>query len=392
MTAQTAIFVLGMHRSGTSALSRVLNLLGADLPRHVLPPGVGNEAGHWEPEPAIALNEAVLAAAGASVEGLSGPADAWFATDAAQAFVAPMQALIQAEFGEAPLFVFKDPRSALVFPLWRRALDRLGVRCAAVVITRDPVEVARSLAERAARNEPWKAWPIDRGGLLWLRYTLAAERHSRGGARAFLTYDELLADWEGATGRVGRELGIGWPRPPMEAAMDIGQFLDPRHRHQRAGQPLAPRGGIWASWVAPAVAALRDGPEPSALDAIARSFADTCAALVTGTAAGAARLPDVTTILAVAAVEAASLSATCREAELRAEVLATMLTARTEAAQTAERYAQSLEKALAETRAARDEAAEYARSLEQARERAETYARQLEAQLSKASGSSATTC
>ena len=121
MTAPVAIFVLGMHRSGTSALTRVLSLLGVSLPRHVLPPGPGNEAGHWEPEPAGALNDQVLAAAGASLDGLTGPPKAWFATTAAEAFVAPMQALIRDEFPGASFFVFKDPRSALVFPLWRRA-------------------------------------------------------------------------------------------------------------------------------------------------------------------------------------------------------------------------------------------------------------------------------
>jgi hypothetical protein len=34
----TAILVLGMHRSGTSAIARLLNLRGADLGRNLLPP------------------------------------------------------------------------------------------------------------------------------------------------------------------------------------------------------------------------------------------------------------------------------------------------------------------------------------------------------------------
>jgi hypothetical protein len=52
-------FVLGMHRSGTSVVTRVLNLLGlstcsdADL----FPVRVGNAAGHWESLTVMVLND-----------------------------------------------------------------------------------------------------------------------------------------------------------------------------------------------------------------------------------------------------------------------------------------------------------------------------------------------
>ena len=44
------LLVLGMHRSGTSALAHVLNILGATLPKQLVGPGEGNVAGHFEPE------------------------------------------------------------------------------------------------------------------------------------------------------------------------------------------------------------------------------------------------------------------------------------------------------------------------------------------------------
>ncbi len=67
---RTAIVVLGMQRSGTSALTRVLSLLGASLPRNLVAPGLGNETGHWEPAAAIRLNDEMLAHAGSSVNEL----------------------------------------------------------------------------------------------------------------------------------------------------------------------------------------------------------------------------------------------------------------------------------------------------------------------------------
>src|SRR5262245_21936381 len=55
--ATQALLVLGMHRSGTSALTRVLSCLGADLPKNILGPGPTNEAGHWESQDLIDLHE-----------------------------------------------------------------------------------------------------------------------------------------------------------------------------------------------------------------------------------------------------------------------------------------------------------------------------------------------
>jgi hypothetical protein len=58
---RTCIVVLGMHRSGTSALTRVLSILGAALPRHVMSPGPSNETGHWEPQKLVDFHDEVLA-------------------------------------------------------------------------------------------------------------------------------------------------------------------------------------------------------------------------------------------------------------------------------------------------------------------------------------------
>lgn len=293
-----------MHRSGTSALARVVSLLGASLPRHLVPAGLGNELGHWEPEAAVALNDRVLAAAGTTVNGLGGPPDAWFETPAAQDFLAPMREMIEAEFADQTLFVFKDPRSALVFPLWRRALADLGVRCLPVVMLREPVEAAASLVARQHRAVPWQPWTLDRAGLLWLRYTLAAERHTRGGVRAFCSYAGLLDDWRGVALHLADRLGVAWPRPLAEAAPEIEAFLDAGRRHQHAQRVPGGREGIWPFWIAPAFEALRHGePEAAVLDGIARSFADVCAAIAP--AAESARTPAVAAAPAVAVPRAA---------------------------------------------------------------------------------------
>lgn len=279
---RTAIFVLGMHRSGTSALARTLSHLGAALPRHLLPAGLGNETGHWEPELAVRLHDRLLDAAGTSVNDLCGPPGSWFTTEAASGFVDEMQDLFVSEFGDAPLCVLKDPRTALVFPLWRRALQQLDVRCLPVVITRHPVEVARSLAARQTSAAPGQAWPLERGGLLWLRYALAAERYTRDMTRAFCLYPDLLEDWRTVMAQLSHDLGVSWPRPTAAAEADIDAFLSSHLRHQREAGNLDAHQGIWSSLIAPVYDELRRAragrqPTASPFDAAQQVFDGVCA-------------------------------------------------------------------------------------------------------------------
>src|ERR1700749_1446761 len=57
VTRPIVLVVIGMHRSGTSALGYCLSRLGAALPLHLVGAGAANERGHWEPEKVIALND-----------------------------------------------------------------------------------------------------------------------------------------------------------------------------------------------------------------------------------------------------------------------------------------------------------------------------------------------
>ena len=59
-----AILVLGMHRSGTSALGGVVSMLGAAAPKTLLPANGGNPRGYWESLPLERANNDLLASAG----------------------------------------------------------------------------------------------------------------------------------------------------------------------------------------------------------------------------------------------------------------------------------------------------------------------------------------
>ena len=255
-----------MHRSGTSALARVVNLLGAAMPNDLMPPAPGNETGHWEPAKVAALHDEILASAGSHWGAPIGPADLWFGSPQASAFVARIKDVILSEYGDAPLFVVKDPRLSLVFPLWSRALSELGVACKAIVAVRNPLESARSLCKREIEAHPHDLWHIDRAGLMFLRYALGAERWTRPHERGFVHYDDLLGDWRGAMRRLSGEINMAWPLWDAPAENEIDRFLSASHRHYRENDDLTSHGAFWAQWIGPVYRALDRACSGAAID------------------------------------------------------------------------------------------------------------------------------
>src|ERR1700750_2929735 len=65
-TDRTAYLVLGMHRSGTSAVTQVLALAGASLPENVMAGDEHNAKGYFEPWKIAMFNDGRLRAGGAA--------------------------------------------------------------------------------------------------------------------------------------------------------------------------------------------------------------------------------------------------------------------------------------------------------------------------------------
>ena len=64
-SGRIGLLVVGMHRSGTSAVAKTINLLGAELPSHLMPAHAEfNAAGYWESQEVADLNDQILMAAG----------------------------------------------------------------------------------------------------------------------------------------------------------------------------------------------------------------------------------------------------------------------------------------------------------------------------------------
>jgi hypothetical protein len=175
------VFVLGMHRSGTSAVTRVVNLLGVPIGRtdSLMPVQADNPAGFWEHVGLMEVNDAILTRLGGS----------WDAPPAhdTTADLGELRARAQSEFAatyDAKRWVFKDPRVSLLLPFWR---DLLGDGHVAVIVVRNPLDIAVSLARRQGFARSYSL-------ALWEHYTRAVLRDASGLPALVVDYDALVDD------------------------------------------------------------------------------------------------------------------------------------------------------------------------------------------------------
>ncbi len=226
-SGKDAILVLGMHRSGTSALAGTLPLLGIDLGEHLGEPAADNPKGFFEDFRATRLHEAIFESMGLAWHFPSALPLDW-PESAPLAELRGRLANIAREFVDRGRpWCLKDPRLSRLLPAWTPVVASLGLRVRYVVMVRDPTQVAASLARRGDMSHQEGLW-------LWLAYMLDAERHTRGASRAWVSYDDLLDSPVVCMERLAERLGLRWPIEPAGVEDEIRGFLDPALRHHRA--------------------------------------------------------------------------------------------------------------------------------------------------------------
>ena len=144
------IVVLGMHRSGTSALTRGLETLGVSLGENLMPAAEGNNSkGFWEDLEIVALNDALLAEMGMNWHSLGAlhTSHDW-AGLLAGPLAARAEKYLSEQAGCFALFGIKDPRMSRLLPFWREIFRRCSIEPMFLICNRDPLSVAKSLARR----------------------------------------------------------------------------------------------------------------------------------------------------------------------------------------------------------------------------------------------------
>lgn len=211
------VFVLGMHRGGTSAVTRLIHLLGVPTcsGEDLMGPTVENPTGYWESRSLTAFNDRLLDALGCDWSSPPALTPGWHREPPVADFAGPARELFASVMPSAQ-WLWKDPRLCVTLPFW---LDCLEVSPAVVLATRNPLEIADSLARRDRFGKPYALAAWERN----LRHALGAVE----GLPVLVTdYADVMADpvaWCRDVGRflAGQSVRVG--EPPEGAVLDFVQ-------------------------------------------------------------------------------------------------------------------------------------------------------------------------
>jgi Glycosyl transferase family 2 len=222
------VLVLGMHRSGTSAIARLTALLGPAMCRaeHLVRGHGGNVRGHWESAPLVGENDRLLASVGAR----------WWCPPSNRADLAGLaadesdrhhaQQVFASSFPTSP-WVWKDPRTCLTLPFWLAGFDSKPV---GILVLRDPREVAASVHARDGLSIPFAL-------ALWERHLRMAAQSAHGQPVLVTRFADAVSDpvrWCQETAEFLIANGVYASMPADPAG--VTTYVSDQLLHHRAGR------------------------------------------------------------------------------------------------------------------------------------------------------------
>jgi len=179
------VFVLGMHRSGTSALTGMLVQAGFTAPSDLMPASIANPKGYWESLGILGINEAFLEEMESHWSSSLPLPAGWSESISARKWRTSLINLISEVFGGAQLAMIKDPRFCTLIMGLEPWFESRLINTSFIIPIRHPLEVANSLLQ-AEGIDLYKALR------LWIKSIFMTEQATRGFKRKFISFDELI--------------------------------------------------------------------------------------------------------------------------------------------------------------------------------------------------------
>lgn len=196
------IVVLGMHRSGTSAVTRGLQALGIELGDNLLEAVPGNnDKGFWEDVDILDINMRLLEHLGSNWDALPLISPDAINLERLQNFISEASNVLEKKFENASVFGVKDPRICILLPFWKHIFQSLELDTRYVLSLRHPLAVAGSLRRRDQIS-------MQRSLTLWNGYTERALSFTSNEKRIFVDYDDVLDNPERELEKIAALAGI----------------------------------------------------------------------------------------------------------------------------------------------------------------------------------------
>ena len=221
------IVVLGMHRSGTSVVTRALQAMGADLGDKLMPAVEGdNPKGFFEDTDIYALNVDMLQALQCDWSSLTPTSSTDVQSLKDRGYLVRAADLLKAKTRGKPVFAFKDPRVAKLLPFWKEVFDFCQFDVTYVITVRHPRSVAKSLQQR-------NGFDLEKGYLLWLEHVVQILAFAEGNKFAYVNYDRLVDAPQAEVKRLAKLLGLHLDGVALEKFEQ--DFVDLELRHSNFG-------------------------------------------------------------------------------------------------------------------------------------------------------------
>lgn len=218
------VLVAGAGRSGTSTVAGILQRVGFVVPQPEVLSDETNPRGFSESQWVVDFHDDLLRQVNVQVSDARPLAWGQALEIAHRARpAARLSAWLEEQFAASDRLVIKDPRLSWFLPLWTAAAQQCGVSPAFLTMLRPPAEIVGS--KRTYYNSRLQD---GHGVAAWMNMMLNTEHATRGSARTFVRYHDLLADWEPVLAKVGADLGIEELRTlPAESRARVEAFVDP---------------------------------------------------------------------------------------------------------------------------------------------------------------------
>lgn len=209
--SKTLYLVLGMHRSGTSALTGRLNETVASIPlMNILGATKDNKLGHFENVDVIDIHDRILNEFSMNWASIGVMPALSEVEQRCAADLHKLDDFIKDSFLGTDRVLIKDPRICRLFPIWRALCEQEAIALRKVFIFRFPLDVARSLRKRNGIS-------LNHGLLIWIRYNLDALRSLGAPGFVAFEYDALIQ----MSGRdIYRRLSKAFPDLKAQGSVD----------------------------------------------------------------------------------------------------------------------------------------------------------------------------
>lgn len=217
------IVVIGMHRTGTSLITRGLQVMGVNLGDNLLPAMAEvNAKGFWEDADINAFNIEMLHAIDSEWDFLTPISETNIQQLQQQGFLLRAVELLRSKVAQARIFGLKDPRIAKLLPFWDQVFAHCNYDVSYLLTIRHPLSVVKSLQKR-------DGFVAEKAYLLWFTHVITALTFSNKQNLSLVDYDFFMQNPADELHRLAQEFNL--PVNQAELSIFLNDFIDNSLRH-----------------------------------------------------------------------------------------------------------------------------------------------------------------